>query len=93
MIDSDWFRKDDDVRWQFGVPPRGNANFALPPLRHSTFKLRHLPRLAPHGIAGFVLVRFWFWVKSKATRALNVLGNPTANSFRERRRETLFIDS
>lgn len=47
--DSDWFRKDDDVRWQpsgarqtakgspqgerggvhqFGVPPRGNANFA-----------------------------------------------------------------
>ena len=26
--DSDWFRKDDDVRWQFGVPPKGNANFA-----------------------------------------------------------------
>ena len=26
--DSDWFHKDDDVRWQFGVPPRGNANFA-----------------------------------------------------------------
>ena len=26
--DSDWFRKDDDVRWQYGVPPRGNANFA-----------------------------------------------------------------
>ena len=25
--DSDWFRKDDDVRWQFGVPPKGNANF------------------------------------------------------------------
>ena len=24
--DSDWFRKDDDVRWQFGVPPKGNAN-------------------------------------------------------------------
>ena len=20
--------KDDDVRWQFGVPPKGNANFA-----------------------------------------------------------------
>ena len=20
--DSDWFRKDNDVRWQFGVPPR-----------------------------------------------------------------------
>ena len=26
--DSDWFRKDDDVRWKFGVPPKGNANFA-----------------------------------------------------------------
>jgi anti-anti-sigma regulatory factor len=26
--DSDWFRKDDDVRWQYGVPPKGNANFA-----------------------------------------------------------------
>ena len=26
--DSDWFRKDDDVRWQFGVPTKGNANFA-----------------------------------------------------------------
>ena len=26
--DSDWFRKDDDVRWQFGVPPKGKANFA-----------------------------------------------------------------
>src|SRR4051812_34189503 len=25
--DSDWFRKDDDVRWQFGVLPKGNANF------------------------------------------------------------------
>ena len=20
--DSDWFRKDDDVRWQFGIPPK-----------------------------------------------------------------------
>ena len=26
--DSDWVRTDDDVRWQFGVPPKGNANFA-----------------------------------------------------------------
>jgi len=23
--DSDWFRKDDDVRWQFGVPPSNSA--------------------------------------------------------------------
>ena len=26
--DSDWFRKDDDVRWRYGVPPKGNAGFA-----------------------------------------------------------------
>jgi type I restriction enzyme M protein len=25
---SDRFRSDDDVHWQFGVPPKGNANFA-----------------------------------------------------------------
>jgi hypothetical protein len=24
--DSDWFRKGDDARWQFGLPPWGNAN-------------------------------------------------------------------
>ena len=45
--DSDWFRKDDDVRWQFGVPPRGNANFAW--LQH------FIHHLAPAGFAGFVL--------------------------------------
>lgn len=45
--DSDWFRKDDDVRWQFGVPPRGNANFAW--VQH------FVHHLAPHGTAGFVL--------------------------------------
>ena|SRR5947209_1186295 len=44
--------------------------------------------LAPTGMAGFVLVRFWFWVKSTAARVLKVLGNPT-HSLRERRRETL----
>ena len=33
--DSDWHRADDDVRWQYGVPPRGNANFALPSPPHS----------------------------------------------------------
>jgi len=42
-----WFRKDDDVRWQFGVPPKGNANFAW--VQHF---IRHL---APHGMADFVL--------------------------------------
>jgi type I restriction enzyme M protein len=45
--DSDWFRKDDDVRWQFGVPPRGNANFAW--VQH------FIHHLAPQGMAGFVL--------------------------------------
>jgi type I restriction enzyme M protein len=45
--DSDWFRRDDDVRWQFGVPPRGNANFAW--VQH------FIHHLAPHGMAGFVL--------------------------------------
>src|SRR5882762_9134826 len=35
--DSDWFRKDDDARWQFGLPPRGNANF-VPSLPHSAFR-------------------------------------------------------
>ena len=45
--DSDWFRKDDDVRWQFGVPPQGNANFAW--VQH------FIHHLAPQGMAGFVL--------------------------------------
>lgn len=45
--DSDWFRKDDDVRWQFGLPPKGNANFAW--VQH------FIHHLAPHGMAGFVL--------------------------------------
>ncbi len=45
--DSDWSRKDDDVRWQFGVPPKGNANFAW--VQH------FIHHLAPHGMAGFVL--------------------------------------
>ena len=45
--DSDWFRRDDDVRWQFGVPPRGNANFAW--VQH------FIHHLAPAGTAGFVL--------------------------------------
>ena len=45
--DSDWFRKDDDVRWQYGVPPKGNANFAW--VQH------FIHHLAPDGYAGFVL--------------------------------------
>ncbi len=45
--DSDWFRKDDDVRWAYGVPPKGNANFAW--VQH------FIHHLAPQGMAGFVL--------------------------------------
>jgi type I restriction enzyme M protein len=45
--DSDWFRKDDDVRWEHGVPPKGNANFAW--VQH------FIHHLATHGMAGFVL--------------------------------------
>jgi len=43
---SDWFRKDDDVRWQYGLPPKGNANFGW--IQHIVY------HLAPNGIAGFV---------------------------------------
>src|SRR5882757_5261568 len=45
--DSDWFRKDDDVHWLYGVPPKGNANFAW--VQH------FIHHLAPTGMAGFVL--------------------------------------
>jgi len=45
--DSDWARKDDDVRWSYGVPPKGNANFAW--VQH------FIHHLAPTGMAGFVL--------------------------------------
>ena len=45
--DSDWFRVDDDPRWKFGTPPKGNANFAW--VQH------FIHHLAPNGTAGFVL--------------------------------------
>ena len=46
---SDWGgeRLRDDVRWKFGAPPVGNANYAW--VQH------FIHHLAPHGIAGFVL--------------------------------------
>ncbi|RWK11864.1 class I SAM-dependent DNA methyltransferase [Mesorhizobium sp.] len=46
---SDWGgeRLADDVRWEYGTPPRGNANFAW--LQHI------LHHLAPRGTAGVVL--------------------------------------
>ena len=45
--DSDWHRVEDDVRWKYGVPPKGNANFAW--VQH------FIHHLAPDGYAGFVL--------------------------------------
>jgi type I restriction enzyme M protein len=46
---SDWGgdRLRDNVRWKFGVPPVGNANFAW--VQH------FIHHLAPQGVAGFVL--------------------------------------
>src|SRR5690606_24489075 len=47
--DSDWNGQllKDDVRWKYGVPPAGNANFAW--VQH------FLHHLAPTGMAAFVL--------------------------------------
>lgn len=46
---SDWGgeRLKDDVRWKYGIPPAGNANFAW--VQH------FVHHLSPTGIAGFVL--------------------------------------
>ncbi|MDC0837254.1 type I restriction-modification system subunit M [Limnospira maxima] len=46
---SDWWNEKlaEDVRWQYGTPPKGNANYAW---------IQHIiHHLAPNGIAGFVL--------------------------------------
>ncbi|MDO7907576.1 class I SAM-dependent DNA methyltransferase [Paenibacillus sp. JX-17] len=46
---SDWGgqRLTEDTRWQYGIPPAGNANYAW--IQHIVSKL------APSGVAGFVL--------------------------------------
>jgi len=123
--DSDWFRKDDDVRWQFGVPPKGNANFAW--VQHFIHHLAPGGAETSGGMAGFVLangsmssnqsgegdirralieadlvdcmvalpgnlfysttieVCLWFLAKNKAA--------DTKRGFRDRRKQTLFIDA
>jgi type I restriction enzyme M protein len=46
---SDWWHDSlaEDVRWQYGTPPKGNANYGW---------VQHIiHHLAPNGIAGFVL--------------------------------------
>ena len=45
--DSDWIRNDEDARWKYGIPPKGNANYAW--VQH------FIHHLAPSGYAGFVL--------------------------------------
>ena len=49
--DSDWSGDQlrGDARWQYGVPPTGNANFAW--IQHFIY------HLAPNGQAGFVLAK------------------------------------
>lgn len=46
---SDWGGEmlQDDIRWKFGIPPKGNANFAW--IQH------FIHHLSPTGTAGFVL--------------------------------------
>ena len=46
---SDWGgdRLKDDIRWKYGIPPEGNANFAW--VQHM------IHHLAPNGVAGIVL--------------------------------------
>jgi type I restriction enzyme M protein len=44
---SDYQIRQDDARWEYGVPPPGNANFAW--LQH------FISKLAPGGMAGIVL--------------------------------------
>ncbi len=44
---SEWHRTEGDVRWQYGTPPAGNANYAW--VQH------FVHHLAPGGTAGFVL--------------------------------------
>ena len=116
---SDWFRKDDDVRWKYGLPPKGNANFGW---------IQHIiHHMAPDGMAGFVSangamssnqsgegdirkaiieadlvdcmvalpgqlfystqipVCLWFLAKNKNA--------DTKRGFRDRRKQTLFIDA
>lgn len=44
---SDYTLHQDDVRWKYGIPPAGNANYAW--ISHM------ISKLSPKGIAGFVM--------------------------------------
>jgi len=115
---SDWGgeRLRDDVRWKYGVPPVGNANFAW---------VQHIiHHLSPRGIAGFVLANgsmssnqsgegeirkniieadlvdcmialsSQLFYGSQIPACLWFLARDKRNGkFRDRRRQTLFIDA
>ncbi len=57
--DSDWSGEllKKDVRWKYGIPSVGNANYAW--IQHFIF------HLAPHGKAGFVLAKGALTTKNK----------------------------
>jgi type I restriction enzyme M protein len=115
---SDWGgeRLRDDVRWKYGVPPVGNANFAW--VQHM------IHHLSPTGIAGFVLANgsmssnqsgegeirkniieadlvdcmialpAQLFYGSQIPACLWFLARDKRNGkFRDRRRQTLFIDA
>jgi len=101
---SDWGgeRLREDVRWKFGIPPAGNANFAW--VQHFIY------HLAPSGIAGFVLANGSMSSHQSGEGEIrrNIieadlvdcmvalpgqLFYSTNGRFRDRRGQTLFIDA
>jgi len=116
--DSDWKggQLREDVRWKYGVPPVGNANFAW--VQH------FIHHLAPNGIAGFVLANGSMSSNQSGEGEIRkniieadlvdcmialpgqlfystpipvclwfVARNKRNSKFRDRRRQTLFIDA
>ena len=71
--DSDWHRADDDVRWQYGTPPKGNANFAW---------VQHFYSTQTH-------VCLWFLAKNKNSDATRVHSGLARNPDGQLRRSRL----
>ena len=69
----------DDVRWQYGTPPAGNANFAW--LQHMIW------HLAPHGRMGMVLANGSLSSQSGGE------GEIRKNIIKKQKGKTLFIDA
>ena len=113
---SDWSRDESDVRWKYGVPPKGNANYAW---------VQHIiHHLAPTGMAGFVLANGSMQTNQSGEGEIRkalidadlvdcmvampgqlfystqipvclwfLTRNKNNSKFRDRRKETLFIDA